>query len=168
MKAILIFITLFITTLATGALAQTAVYETVCEKQDCFKEGWTTTSANGFKLKAECNLHECATKGWTAKANDKTFYEVKCEEKACFSVGWTSLEDQHGFRHYDTVACKNEDCLKSGWTVRTGFDFFGGNVTCTENDCAKFGDTSTWLGRPSKTVCHDGDCYKNGWTLTVY
>ena len=82
--------------------------------------------------------------------------------------GWAS-EESIGKEHYfDNVACRNFDCLKNGWTVRTGYDFFGGNVVCNLNDCSKFGGESLWRGRPARTQCYANDCYKNGWTLTVY
>ena len=53
--------------------------------------------------------------------------------------------------------------LVYGWTVKTGYDLSGGNVTCGNFDCSRYGGVSFWRGKASKTSCQDWDCYGKGW-----
>lgn len=159
-----VLLMIFVTSVSFG---QMKVYETNCKNQNCFKYGWVTTSKN-YVMDTKCKNQDCTRYGWTSLANDQSTYNVNCRTGGCFTDGWTSSQDIKGKIYYDDVFCKYSGCLKYGWVVRTGYDLFGGNVSCNNSDCSKYGGTSLWRGRPSKTSCHSNDCYKNGWTLYVY
>ena len=144
------------------------VYETSCHRSDCFKSGWTTVSVDrSYSLETSCKKHDCARFGWFSVANDGSTYDVTCLADGCFTAGWQSEQKTDGSTLLDAVTCKGSGCLIEGWTVTTGYDLMGGSVTCHSSDCARFGGTSFWRGRPSHTVCYDQDCYHEGWTLFI-
>ncbi len=153
--------------IASTSFAQALKFETVCKDGNCFKNGWMTTS-KGYSMETRCKRGDCPRFGWSSRANDQSTYDVNCRTGGCFKSGWSSTQVIKGKLYFDDVLCKNGSCLQYGWVVRTGYDFLGGNVVCNNNDCSKFGGTSIWRGRPSRTACYSSSCYTNGWTLFVY
>lgn len=143
-------------------------FETRCRFKDCFREGWTTTiGKNNYKLECYCKDNDCINKGWSSSDSLGSYYDVICQPGGCTKEGWYSREFDNGVYRFDYVTCKYADCLKYGWTIKSSYDA-GGEVTCFENDCSRFGGFSFWRGRRSRTLCYGHDCYKNGWSLEIF
>lgn len=141
-------------------------YETRCKQGDCFRYGWVTTGPD-YSLDTVCKNSDCTRYGWHSVTNDQSTYDVVCCDESCFQKGWASVQEIGTLHLEDEVTCKSNQCLTHGWTVKTGYDFFGGEVTCHDGDCSKFGGSSVWRGRPSSTACYSQDCYHLGWTLLI-
>lgn len=152
--------------ISSFSFASTKTYETVCKNSDCFTSGWITTGPDYF-LDTVCKQNDCSTYGWHSIANDKSTYDIKCKSGGCFKEGWSSVQIVNGLVLLDKVTCKSEGCLVGGWTVKTGYDYSGGNVTCHENDCSRFGGMAKWRGKESSTECYNQNCYSEGWTLNI-
>jgi hypothetical protein len=163
MKKLVLYLVLF---LSLETLAVTT-FETTCKQDDCFRFGWITTGPDYYRLDTVCKNFDCNEYGWTSLANDFSTYEVVCKKRSCFNEGWNSLQRVNAWTFEDEVTCKDQQCLISGWTVKTGYDLMGGNATCHQDDCSKYGGYSFWRGRDSHTSCYQGDCYHKGWRLYI-
>lgn len=150
----------------TLASARTQVNETRCKAGDCLRNGWTTTG-DGYSLNTVCKNNDCKNSGWHTLGSDRSTHNVQCRAGGCFTTGWHSEQVINGQTLQDEITCENSACLRFGWTVRTGYDQMGGNTQCIRGDCSRFGNTSTWRGRPSRTTCFRSDCFHDGWVLSV-
>lgn len=144
-------------------------YSISCKGDDCFVDGWVMHEVNGpYMLNNSCKENDCEYVGWSSVDTNGDKFEVSCLPGGCFTEGWASKNTVGNFVLRDWVTCKNGDCLSYGWTVKTGYDLSGGNVSCVKDDCSRFGGTATWRGKLSRTACKNDDCYRYGWYLRVF
>ena len=162
MKLLVLIGLLFSThTFAAGVL------KTACKQGDCFKYGWVTKGIN-YSLDNTCKKNNCEKYGWQATDSLNKTFDVQCLAGACFTEGWLSTEKQNDKVLVDTVLCNEASCLEFGWLIHSDYSKFVGSVSCTNEDCRKFGGASFWRDEWSKNVCIQSDCYKNGWYTYIY
>ncbi len=144
-------------------------YEISCKNFDCFRAGWLMRStATPYYLDTVCKMNDCNHYGWRSQDNLGNGYDVTCLGNDCFQFGWNSTNLWQGRIYLDRATCKNNACLIYGWNVVSGYDYFGGNVTCANFDCSANGGSAFWRNRTSQTVCYNRDCYHQGWSLFIY
>lgn len=149
---------------ATFARAEN--YDIFCNQGDCFKNGWVMKGVD-YQLDATCKQNDCGRYGWTSTDTNGDYFDVNCTNDSCFENGWTSRNRIDGWDLFDRVDCKSGGCLKQGWKAENDYDILGGEVTCRDGDCSKYGGSARWRGRTANTYCWDQDCYHRGWTLVV-
>jgi hypothetical protein len=160
-----IFIAAILVLIANTADAKNL--ETICNQQDCFKNGWITTEpGTDYLLKCECIDGDCENVGWKSVDNRGSTFIVRCKSGGCFVDGWRSLQNDQDKILIDLVTCKEDNCLTYGWSIFASYDK-GGEVTCKRDDCRRFGGFSNWRKEHSETNCINGDCYRYGWTADI-
>jgi len=160
---------LFFFLVSVNSFAASKKYSISCKGDDCFTDGWFMQEVGGvYFLNNNCKSGDCENLGWSSVDSKGDTFDVTCLPGGCFYEGWKSVNKTGNKILKDEVKCKLNSCLSYGWTVKTGYDLSGGNVSCINNDCSRFGGTAVWRGKISRTACKNDDCYRYGWNLTIY
>lgn len=142
-----------------------------CNIGGCLTDGWSELNTANFEQKEiACVNNSCATEGWMTIFPDGTTSTTTCRSRGnkspnCFTIGQveTKMDPMVGNEvTINTISCKQQSCLNSGWNLRNDDGLT--KITCTNSDCSTFGWTGSLRNeRPKFTVtCKHNDCFGGG------